>query len=142
MFSWLDKDGDHICADHSAAGRAVVFHQSCRTSFYRKHADALRHGISGPLGYRIVKVSLSRVRSAEFWAYLASWSWCASSPKDPVIATSPAYHDHPPQRLLQNFPDTTRISSLRDEGRGYYLGINHSIRLPLARSRAPVYLRE
>jgi transposase len=22
-----------------------------------------------------------------------------------VIATSPAYHDHPPQRLLQNFPD-------------------------------------
>jgi hypothetical protein len=20
---------------------------------------------------------------------------------------SPAYHDHPPQRLLQNFPDTT-----------------------------------
>jgi hypothetical protein len=21
---------------------------------------------------------------------------------------SPAYHDHPPQRLLQNFPDTTR----------------------------------
>src|ERR1700730_17890374 len=37
----------------------------------------------------------------------ANWSWCASSPKDPVIATSPAYHDHPPQRLLQNFPDTT-----------------------------------
>jgi hypothetical protein len=25
-----------------------------------------------------------------------------------VIATSPAYHDHPPQWLLQNFPDTTR----------------------------------
>src|SRR5690242_10629616 len=25
----------------------------------------------------------------------------------PVIATSPAYHGHPPQRLLQNFPDTT-----------------------------------
>jgi hypothetical protein len=24
-----------------------------------------------------------------------------------VIATSPAYHDHPPQWLLQNFPDTT-----------------------------------
>jgi len=24
-----------------------------------------------------------------------------------VIAASPAYHDHPPQRLLQNFPDTT-----------------------------------
>src|SRR6476660_9637516 len=23
---------------------------------------------------------------------------------------SPAYHDHPPQRLLQNFPDTTRGS--------------------------------
>src|SRR5215831_14430035 len=43
-------------------------------------------------------------------AYLASWSWCASSPKDPVIATSPAYHDHPPQRLLQNFPDTTPVS--------------------------------
>jgi hypothetical protein len=27
-----------------------------------------------------------------------------------VIATSLAYHDHPPQRLLQNFPDTTRFS--------------------------------
>jgi hypothetical protein len=27
--------------------------------------------------------------------------------KGSVIATSPAYHDHPPQRLLQNFPDTT-----------------------------------
>ena len=25
-----------------------------------------------------------------------------------MIAISPAYHDHPPQRLLQNFPDTTR----------------------------------
>ena len=24
-----------------------------------------------------------------------------------MIAISPAYHDHPPQRLLQNFPDTT-----------------------------------
>ena len=24
-----------------------------------------------------------------------------------MIATSPAYHDYPPQRLLQNFPDTT-----------------------------------
>jgi len=23
------------------------------------------------------------------------------------MATSPAYHDHPPQRLLQNLPDTT-----------------------------------
>jgi len=27
--------------------------------------------------------------------------------KGPVIATSPAYHDHSPQRLLQNFRDTT-----------------------------------
>src|SRR5437763_4164992 len=34
-----------------------------------------------------------------------------SSPKDPVIATSPAYHDHPPQRLLQNFPDTTDFNA-------------------------------
>jgi len=25
---------------------------------------------------------------------------------------SPAYHDHPPQRLLQNFPDTTLASQL------------------------------
>src|SRR5439155_25696302 len=41
--------------------------------------------------------------------YPASWSWCASSPKDPVIATSPAYHDHSPPRLLQNFPDTTTV---------------------------------
>ena len=24
-----------------------------------------------------------------------------------MIATSPAYHDHSPPRLLQNFPDTT-----------------------------------
>src|SRR5207248_6737722 len=31
----------------------------------------------------------------------------ASSPKNPVIATSPAYHDHRPQRLLLNSPDTT-----------------------------------
>jgi hypothetical protein len=23
---------------------------------------------------------------------------------------SPAYHDHPPQRLLQNFPDTTDLA--------------------------------
>ena len=77
VFSWLDKDGDHICADHGAAGRAVVFHQSCRTSFYRKHADALRHGISGPLGYRIVKVSLSRLRSAQFWWSRARTRGCA-----------------------------------------------------------------
>src|SRR5215475_14307169 len=41
-------------------------------------------------------------------AYLASWSWCASSPKDPVTAKSPAYHDHPPPRILLNFPDTIR----------------------------------
>jgi hypothetical protein len=27
--------------------------------------------------------------------------------KGSVIATSPAYHDHSPQMLLQNFPDTT-----------------------------------
>jgi hypothetical protein len=31
---------------------------------------------------------------------------------------SPAYHDHPPQQLLQNFPDTTtrwgRILEFRD----------------------------
>src|SRR5215472_13983630 len=63
--SWLDKDGDHICADHGCTERAIVFHQSCPTSFYRKHADALRHGVSGSLKYRIVKVSLSRVRSSE-----------------------------------------------------------------------------
>jgi hypothetical protein len=34
-----------------------------------------------------------------------------------VIATSPAYHDQPPQRLLQNFPDTTPrpiVGSVRD----------------------------
>lgn len=64
---WLDKDGDHICADHGSAGRAVVFHESCRASFYRKHADALRHGVSGSLRYTVVKVSLTRVRSPEFW---------------------------------------------------------------------------
>ena len=29
-----------------------------------------------------------------FQTYVSSRSWCASSPKDPVIATSPAYHDH------------------------------------------------
>src|SRR4029077_8015226 len=43
--------------------------------------------------------------------YLCSRSWCASSPKDPVIASSPAYHDHPPQRLLLNLSDTTAKSS-------------------------------
>ena len=48
VFSWLDKDGDHIWADHGSAGRAVVFHESCR-AFYRKHADALRDGVSGSL---------------------------------------------------------------------------------------------
>src|SRR5215813_10756651 len=42
-----------------------------------------------------------------FQTYLSCRSWCASSPKDPVIATSPAYHGHPPQRLLLNSPDTT-----------------------------------
>jgi hypothetical protein len=31
-----------------------------------------------------------------------------------VIATSPAYHDHPLQRLLQNFPHTTPVGSARD----------------------------
>jgi hypothetical protein len=34
-----------------------------------------------------------------------------------VIATSPAYHDQPPQRLLQNFPDTSPrpiVGSVRD----------------------------
>jgi transposase len=30
-----------------------------------------------------------------------------------VIATSPAYHDHPPQRLLQNLRDTTRLGVTR-----------------------------
>src|SRR5215469_5871555 len=34
-------------------------------------------------------------------------SWCASSPKDPVIAQSPAYHDHQPHRLLLNLSDAT-----------------------------------
>ena len=28
-----------------------------------------------------------------------------------MIATSPAYHDHPPQRLLQNFPDRPRAAA-------------------------------
>jgi hypothetical protein len=28
---------------------------------------------------------------------------------------SPAYHDHPPQRLLQNFPDTTTSRRNRAE---------------------------
>jgi len=34
-----------------------------------------------------------------------------------VIAQSPAYHDHSPQRLLQNFPDTTSTVSGRLEVR-------------------------
>src|ERR1700730_3985794 len=38
-------------------------------------------------------------------------SWCAASPKTPVIATSPAYHDRPLQRLLQNSPDTTWVGA-------------------------------
>jgi hypothetical protein len=29
--------------------------------------------------------------------------------EDPVIAQSPAYHDHQPHRLLLNFPDTTEL---------------------------------
>src|SRR4029077_8379425 len=49
--------------------------------------------------------ALSR-RSSQ--TYLFSRSWCASSPKDPVIASSPAYHDHPPLRLLLNLSDTTK----------------------------------
>jgi len=48
-------------------GAAVVFHESCRASFYRKHADALRHSVSGSLRYTVVKASLTRVRSPEFW---------------------------------------------------------------------------
>lgn len=77
VFSWLDKDRDHICADHSSAGRAVVFHETCRASFYRRHADALWHGLSGSLTYRIVKISLSRVRSPEFWCSRARTRGCA-----------------------------------------------------------------
>jgi hypothetical protein len=30
-----------------------------------------------------------------------------------VVAASPAYHDHPPQRLLQNFPHTTYFPRFR-----------------------------
>src|SRR5689334_16979008 len=38
--------------------------------------------------------------------YLSCRSWCASSPKDPVTAKSPAYHDHPPERPLLKPSDT------------------------------------
>src|SRR5262249_35982626 len=56
-----------------------------------------------------------------FQTYLSCRSWCASSPKDPVIATSPAYHGHPPQRLLLNSPDTTSDSGCcrMNSGRRY-----------------------
>jgi hypothetical protein len=35
------------------------------------------------------------------------WPMVCILAKGSVIATSPAYHDHSPQMLLQNFPDTT-----------------------------------
>jgi len=38
--------------------------------------------------------------------YPSCRSWCASAPKDPVTAKSPAYHDHSPERLLLNPSDT------------------------------------
>ena len=43
--------------------------------------------------------ALSR-RSSQ--TYLSCRSWCASSPKDPVTAKSPAYHDHLLHRILLN----------------------------------------
>ncbi len=39
--------------------------------------------------------------------YLSSRSWCASSPKDPLTAKSPAYHGHRLHRILLNPPNTT-----------------------------------
>jgi hypothetical protein len=41
-----------------------------------------------------------------FQTYPSCRSWCASSPKDPVIAQSPAYHDYQLHRLLLNLSDT------------------------------------
>jgi hypothetical protein len=40
-----------------------------------------------------------------------------------VIATSPAYHDHPPQRLLLNLPDTTHRGADRPEPATRILGL-------------------
>src|SRR6202035_5198345 len=45
---------------------------------------------------------------------------------------SPAYHDHPPQRLLQNFPDTTlarRLSGRRQPSRGDTSRMNREVQV-------------
>jgi hypothetical protein len=44
-------------------------------------------------------------------------SWSCGTQKDLVIASSPAYHDHPPQRLLLNVPDTACGESCSRESR-------------------------
>src|SRR4051794_21396136 len=49
---------------------------------------------------------------------------------------SPAYHDHPPQQLLQNFPDTT-LAKLIPQVRGYTGRIGHGYRRPLLIGASP-----
>src|SRR6202040_2308889 len=44
-----------------------------------------------------------------FQTYLFCRSWCASSPKDPVTAKSPAYHGHRLHRILLKPPNTTNL---------------------------------
>ena len=54
-----------------------------------------------------------------------------------MIATSPAYHDQPPQRLLQNFPDTTIIDRTEQHPQGGTFPSSRRERWPknLSRSR-------
>ena len=67
--SLLGRDGDHIRTDYGFAGRIFVFHPSRSTSIYRKHADALRCGVT-----RMTKSSLASTRPGS-WSSPAPAGW-------------------------------------------------------------------
>ena len=76
VFSCLDQDRDHICADFGSAG--LSFSRKLSYFLLSQTSRRLRCGVSGPLRYRFVKVSLSRVRERrEFWWSRARTRGCA-----------------------------------------------------------------